>query len=172
MSHRRQAGPTKRRRVPFMMKQSRDIVIAVAFVLAVTAFLFVFVSRSPAPAVSLCVNHTSLAYHWHAILKVFVVKYNNTTNSNDALRVVVPPNVGIIGACLHPLHTHLADGIIHIESPDANTRFTIGDFFQEWHKPFNPDRMVVGSVDRPPNPNLVLENDMAIVLYYKDNFHG
>ena len=47
--------------------------------------------------------------------------------------VAVPSNVGIpLGAgCLYWVHTHAADGIIHIESPVSRT-FTLGDFFDVW----------------------------------------
>jgi hypothetical protein len=35
------------------------------------------------------------------------------------------------GRCFYWLHTHAADGIIHIESPIRRT-FTLGDFFDVW----------------------------------------
>ena len=37
--------------------------------------------------------------------------------------------------CFYWLHTHAADGIIHIESPSATRVFTLGDFFAEWRQP-------------------------------------
>jgi hypothetical protein len=50
----------------------------------------------------------------------------------DAQVTVTPdgPYVGS-GSCFYWLHTHAADGIIHIESPIART-FTLGDFFDVW----------------------------------------
>jgi hypothetical protein len=44
------------------------------------------------------------------------------------------------GVCLYWLHTHAADGIIHIESPVKRT-FTLGDFFDEWGQPLGPDQV-------------------------------
>ena len=38
------------------------------------------------------------------------------------------------------LHTHAADGIIHIESPVHRT-FTLGDFFDVWGQSLGPDQV-------------------------------
>jgi hypothetical protein len=44
------------------------------------------------------------------------------------------------GTCFYWLHTHAADGIIHIESPIART-FTLGDFFDVWGQKLGPERV-------------------------------
>lgn len=44
------------------------------------------------------------------------------------------------GSCFYWLHTHAADGIIHIESPVKRT-FTLGNFFDEWGQPLGPDQV-------------------------------
>jgi hypothetical protein len=44
------------------------------------------------------------------------------------------------GSCFYWLHTHAADGIIHIESPVQRT-FTLGEFFDEWGQPLGPDQV-------------------------------
>ena len=44
------------------------------------------------------------------------------------------------GTCFYWLHTHAADGIIHIESPVHRT-YTLGDFFDEWGQPLGPSRV-------------------------------
>ena len=41
------------------------------------------------------------------------------------------------GSCFYWLHTHAADGIIHIESPVQRT-YTLGEFFDEWGQPLGP----------------------------------
>jgi hypothetical protein len=41
------------------------------------------------------------------------------------------------GTCFYYLHTHAADGVIHIESPIRRT-YTLGDFFDEWGQPLGP----------------------------------
>lgn len=50
--------------------------------------------------------------------------------------VAIPDDVGrpLIAGCLYWLHTHTADGIIHVESPVFRT-FTLGQFFDIWGQP-------------------------------------
>lgn len=89
-----------------------------------------------------CDTGEQLAYHIHAHLTVFV---NGKARS-------VPAGIGIPGAqatqapggpfietgtCFYWLHSHAADGIIHIESPVQRT-YTLGDFFDEWGQPLSP----------------------------------
>jgi len=63
------------------------------------------------------------ALHIHVNLQMF----------DRGHRVIVPSNIGIpIGVgCLYWLHTHAANGFIHIESP-VNQLFTLGQFFDIW----------------------------------------
>ena len=78
-------------------------------------------------------------FHIHAHLTIFV---------NGSPRQV-PAAIGIPGAqaqqtpqgtvigggtCFYWLHSHAADGIIHIESPVQRT-YTLGQFFDEWGQP-------------------------------------
>jgi hypothetical protein len=44
------------------------------------------------------------------------------------------------GSCFYWLHTHAADGIIHIESPVHRT-YTLGDFFDEWGQALGPAKI-------------------------------
>jgi hypothetical protein len=62
------------------------------------------------------------ARHWHANLRVFV----------DGVEQSVPVNLGLDGDFHAPLHTHSADGVLHIESNDAGHDFTLGEFFDVW----------------------------------------
>jgi hypothetical protein len=92
-----------------------------------------------------CVGAEQLLFHIHAHLTVFV--------NGRARRI--PYGVGVRGAqvtatpagpfaaggsCFYWLHTHAADGIIHIESPIART-FTLGDFFDVWRQKLGPDEV-------------------------------
>jgi hypothetical protein len=92
-----------------------------------------------------CDTTEQLVYHIHAHLTVFV---------NGAARQI-PAAIGIPGAqaentptgpfiasgtCFYWLHTHAADGIIHIESPVHRT-YTLGDFFNIWGQPLGPDQV-------------------------------
>lgn len=42
--------------------------------------------------------------------------------------------------CLYWLHTHVADGIIHVEAPQRE-RFTLGQLFDIWGQPLGPYRV-------------------------------
>jgi hypothetical protein len=86
-----------------------------------------------------CDTSEQTLFHIHAHLTLFV---NGTPRQ-------VPAGIGIPGAqaqnspqgpfisngkCFYWLHTHAADGIVHIESPVHRT-FALGDFFDEWGQP-------------------------------------
>ena len=62
--------------------------------------------------------------------------------------VAIPSDVGrpVLGNCLYWLHTHVADGIIHVESPVVRT-FHLGDFFNVWGQPLSATR--IGPVKVP-----------------------
>ena len=92
-----------------------------------------------------CQTSEQTLFHIHAHLTVFV---------NGSARQI-PAAVGIPGAqatntpqgpfietgtCFYWLHTHAADGIIHIESPVQRT-FTLGNFFNIWGQPLSPDQV-------------------------------
>jgi hypothetical protein len=89
-----------------------------------------------------CLSGEQTSYHIHVHLSVFV---------NGQPRQL-PAGIGIVGprhvqstpggafvdsgSCFYWLHTHAADGIIHVESPVAHD-FTLGDFFDIWHQPLD-----------------------------------
>jgi hypothetical protein len=65
-------------------------------------------------------------FHIHAHLAIL----------DHGKRVIVPELIGIPAdsTCLYWLHTHMPDGIIHIESPLFRS-FSLGDFFDIWGQP-------------------------------------
>jgi len=93
-------------------------------------------------------------YHVHVEIEIFV----------DGVRERVPAGVGItrpylvehtsngpfldVGLydCLYWLHTHAADGIVHVEAP-AKGSFTLGQFFDVWRQPLSAHQ--VGPVHGP-----------------------
>jgi hypothetical protein len=92
-----------------------------------------------------CQTNEQTIFHIHAHLTIFV---------NGSPRQV-PAGIGIPGAraqstaqgqfissgtCFYWLHTHSADGIIHIESPVHRT-YTLGDLFDEWGQPLGPSQV-------------------------------
>ncbi len=110
-------------------------------------------------------SQEGVATHIHAHLDIFV----------DGKRVTVPPNVGINPGAnyLTELHTHDNRGVIHVESPKANDKFTLGEFFGEWAVFLNSDsvggykgmRWYVDGKQQTGNPaNLVLESHQEIAL--------
>jgi len=52
--------------------------------------------------------------------------------------VPIPNDVGrpVLGECLYWIHTHSADGIVHVESPVFRS-FTLGNFFDVWGQPLS-----------------------------------
>jgi hypothetical protein len=80
-------------------------------------------------------------YHIHSHLAVYV---NGVARQIPAgVGVVEPavsqtPNGPFVSAtrCYYWLHTHAADGIIHIESPTQRT-YTLGNFFDIWRQPLS-----------------------------------
>ena len=92
-----------------------------------------------------CQSGEQTVFHIHAHLIVFV---------NGSPRLI-PAGIGVPGAqaqstaqglfvssgtCFYWLHTHAADGIIHIESP-IRRAYTLGDFFDEWGQPLGPHQL-------------------------------
>lgn len=78
-----------------------------------------------------CNTSEQTVFHIHAHLTIFV---------NGAARQV-PQFVGFDdNTCLHWLHTHAPDGIIHIESPVHRT-FTLANFFDIWGQQLGPSRV-------------------------------
>ena len=92
-----------------------------------------------------CDTSEQTLFHIHAHLTIFV----------DGAARQLPAGIGIPGAqaqatpegpfvssgtCFYWLHTHSADGIIHIESPVQRT-YTLGDFFDEWGQPLGPSQV-------------------------------
>lgn len=60
-------------------------------------------------------------FHVHAHLELWV----------GGREVVVPANIGVVRGCFYWLHTHTADGVIHVEAPE-DKKFTLGQFWAVW----------------------------------------
>lgn len=85
-----------------------------------------------------CVSHQGASrMHWHPHLTIRM----------DGEEQEIPTNVGIPSlTCLRPLHTHDANGTIHVESPVVRN-FTLGEFFRIWDKPFDRNHLLDRTVD-------------------------
>ncbi len=88
-----------------------------------------------------CAPLEQLAYHIHAHLQVYV--NGKSRQLPGAIGMIGPvaqqtPTAPFYSAqkCIYWLHTHTADGIIHIESPTVRI-YTLGNFFDEWNQPLS-----------------------------------
>ena len=92
-----------------------------------------------------CQQSEQTLFHIHARLTIFF----------DGKPKRVPAGVGIAnpeisptpegpfvagGSCFAWLHTHAADGVVHIESPVQRT-YTLGNFFDVWGQPLSRTRV-------------------------------
>jgi len=113
------------------------IAVAVALVIGGGVALSVFIQKMPedkpqqddsTSAMTVidgipCDSTEHTVYHTHAHLDIFVNGQSYT----------VPGGIGIdpSAKCLFWLHTHTADGVIHMESPE-NRMMTLGNFLDIW----------------------------------------
>ncbi len=74
-----------------------------------------------------CDQGEQTAYHIHAHLTMYI---NGQVTPLSQGIGIAPDN-----SCLYWLHTHSADGVIHIEAP-AHDSFTLGDFLNLWGNQF------------------------------------
>jgi hypothetical protein len=89
-----------------------------------------------------CGRIESPLFHHHAHLAIYVNARPQTVPYGIGIGEpwdIVPSNRGPFvrsGSCFSWLHTHMTDGVMHIEAPIART-FTLGDFFAVWGEPLS-----------------------------------
>jgi hypothetical protein len=88
-----------------------------------------------------CQRGEQVALHIHARLTIFVDGHPKSVPYGIGILdpQTAPTGVGpfvVGGACFSWLHTHAADGIIHIESPVQRV-YTLGNFFDIWGQPLS-----------------------------------
>jgi hypothetical protein len=92
-----------------------------------------------------CSGSEQTLFHIHAHLTIFVrgaprrVPYGIGIPDARVEQTSRGPFVGA-GRCFYWLHTHAADGIVHIESPVERV-YTLGEFFDIWGEPLGPGRV-------------------------------
>ena len=105
-------------------------------------------------------SHTNANQHIHPEIKILV----------DGKPELISANIGIVRSCMAEVHTHEADGIIHVESVSAGKTFTLSQFFAAWGKSLERDGFKLAmTVDGAPTEelgNLVLKDKHKIVLNY------
>jgi hypothetical protein len=105
------------------------------------AGLAIAATRQPVDQIS-CQTGEQTVFHIHAHLAIFVngkARQVPAAVGAPGAQAQQTPNGPFIatGTCFYWLHTHAADGIIHIESPVQRT-YTLGEFFDEWGQPLGP----------------------------------
>ena len=84
-----------------------------------------------------------LAFHIHTHLTIFVagrprqIPYGVGIAPPLEVESTAQGLFALAGTAFFWLHTHAADGIIHIESPIERT-YTLGNFFDIWNEPLGP----------------------------------
>lgn len=84
-----------------------------------------------------CGGTEQFVQHIHAHVAVYVNGQPKQIPGGVGLiqPVVVPGSGGTFytaSNCFYWLHTHAADGVVHIESPSATKQYVLGDFFAIW----------------------------------------
>lgn len=89
-----------------------------------------------------CQTSEQLSVHYHAHLAILI----------DGTEATLPGGIGIDQAtqCLYWIHTHSADGVIHIEAPKAAAarKFNLGDFFDIWKQPLSSSRVAATALTK------------------------
>jgi hypothetical protein len=116
------------------------------------------------------VSGEQVAFHHHSRLTIFVNGQQRTVPYGVGIAdPQLQPGVGVPfvdnGACFSWLHTHAADGIIHIESPRPRA-FTLGNFFDVWGQPLSATQVgpAKGKVTALYNGKVWLGNPRDIPL--------
>jgi hypothetical protein len=117
-----------------------------------------------------CGSSEQTLFHVHSHLTIFVngaprqVPYGIGIPGAQVSQSAQGPFVGT-GNCFYWLHTHAADGIVHIESP-VNRTYTLGDFFDIWNQPLSKNQVgpVHGKVTAFYNGALYTANPRDIPL--------
>ena len=107
-------------------------------------------------AVSCDAGGHDAAYHIHAQLAVVLP---------SGVRAEVPPNIGVSKSCMYWLHTHEADGKLHVEAP-SQTVATLADFLEIWRRSANPsipDAVAAGLAEIRVVGELVTSADSVVL---------
>jgi hypothetical protein len=135
----------------------------------------VALAGSPSPGQTVdgisCAPLEQLAFHIHAHLTVFVDgtarRIPRAVGISDPQAIGTPQGPFVTsGSCFAWLHTHAADGIVHMESP-VQRSFTLGNFFDVWGQPLTAARVAsaVGHVTAFVDGRPYLGNPRSIPLF-------
>lgn len=110
-------------------------------------------------AVPCLVPNVALMQHIHPTLQIIV----------NGVPEKIPANIGLSDTCERAVHTHDANGTLHVEAQDLHP-YTLGEFFAVWKRPLvTPEftSMVVDGALSKENPaTLILKDKQQIILSY------
>ena len=102
---------------------------------------------------------TSEEFHLHPRLTIKI----------DGAEEPLPANIGIYEGCTQELHTHGADGVIHVES-DTDKGYTFQHFLNVWGLSLSQEgfiaRLTVGGTFNDNDTSFKLEDGQEILLEF------
>ena len=111
-------------------------------------------------------GHQNAGQHIHQRLSITV----------DGVPEVIPANIGVNPTCMAEVHTHDVSGELHVETIEADKRYSLGDFFVVWGKEFErPGYMLtmrLNGVENTAGASLILKDGQRIELEYKAEGSG
>ncbi len=109
-------------------------VIAGVLIVLIIVTVYTF-SRNSGPNFPFpCLPQEAVTLHVHPWLQINITRESVTIPTAIGIQnPIVQNGIAVGGSCFESLHTHDSSGIIHIESPDANAQYTLGDFFHVWN---------------------------------------
>lgn len=140
------------------MKNHKSIIVGlIVFALIIAGFFF-WPRKGMTPITNVpCLDPSisTLKQHIHPHLQILVDDENE----------VIPANIGLSSGCHRSIHTHDANGVIHIEAQD-NRQYTLGDFFSVWDKKIDRFGYKL-EMNLPGKPEeLILKDKQEIILKY------
>jgi len=102
---------------------------------------------------------TSEVFHLHPHLTITI----------GGVEEPLPVNIGVFSGCFQELHTHDADGVIHVES-DVDKGYTFADFLNVWGIGLEQSgyitRLTVDDEFNENDINFKLEDEQEILLEF------
>jgi hypothetical protein len=101
--------------------------------------------------------------HWHPELVIYT----------KGVKQKMPSNLGINGSFMAPVHTHEADGVVHLEFQGLvkKSDITLGKFFKSWGKDINSFganvKMTVNGKENTELGNYIMQDKDKIELNYE-----
>ena len=134
------------------------------YLLLIMALLVMLVSCAPKDPLQLNLkDYNQLALHLHPHLDIII----------NGKNITIPANIGHSETVIRGIHTHDADGIIHVESPVVH-QYVLQDFFTVWGKTFNETCILEYCVDEKHTLTVTVNGEKSnqygqISLHDQDN---